>query len=183
MFWELLEILKRRSSVSPFQSSTYIVACLIDHAQGAFENGVEDLGHLRRDSRFQLGDNGRHRCQYFGFSSRWNIALVVEQDSVEQWRNEVCQNLKGNLCLDSRSKQNPEATYHIVVFSFRHPCTDQTQYLRLHAAHTLDQRLLQDRLSMQSHRSADVLRRHFVYVQHIQIDTAQLKGSLISSRS
>ena len=66
---------------------------LVDHVQSALKDSVKDLRDLLSDVASQLIDNYRHGTQHLGLSSRWNVALVVEQYSIEERRNKIVRNL------------------------------------------------------------------------------------------
>lgn len=81
----------------------FITSYLVDHVQGALKDGIKDLGYLAGDVSPQLVDNGRHGAEDFGFTSSGDVALVVNEDGVQQWRNKVFPDLK-----DARTDQNTE---------------------------------------------------------------------------
>lgn len=87
----------------------FITSYLVDHVQGALKDGVKDLGYLAGDMSSQLVDNGRHGAEYFGFTSSRDVALVVDEDSVQQWRNKVFPNLKDMRTNQNRGKKAAEA--------------------------------------------------------------------------
>lgn len=66
---------------------------LINHIKGTFKNGIEYLGDFSGDVTSQFVDNGRHGTQNLWFSGCWDIPLVVNQDSLQQWRDKVLSNL------------------------------------------------------------------------------------------
>lgn len=62
---------------------------LVDHVQGALEDSVKDLGYLTGDVSPQLVDNGCHGTEDLRLTGSGNIALVVNEDGVQQWWNKV----------------------------------------------------------------------------------------------
>lgn len=66
---------------------------LVDHVEGALEDGVKDLGNLAGDVPAQFVDNGRHGAKDLGLAGGGNVTLIVDEDSVQQWGDKVLSNL------------------------------------------------------------------------------------------
>ena len=62
---------------------------LVDHVQGALEDGIKDLRYLTGDVSPQLVDNGCHGAEDLRLTGSGNIALVVNEDGVQQRWNKV----------------------------------------------------------------------------------------------
>lgn len=62
---------------------------LVDHVQSALKDGVKDLGDFSRDVDSQLVDNGCHGAEDLGLTGSGDIALVVDEDGVQQRWNKV----------------------------------------------------------------------------------------------
>lgn len=81
---------------------------LVDHVEGALEDGVKDLRYLTGDVSPQLVDNGRHGAEHLRFAGGWDVALVVNENSVQQRRNKVLSDLKRTRRMVSENLQHKE---------------------------------------------------------------------------
>ena len=128
----------------------------VDHGKRALEEGVEDRRHRLNDVHLQLIDERGHRGEDFGFPRGWDArALVIQQHSVEQRRQETLH--------DERR-----------IFGPTHPPGDELERLLLDDPHAFDEWLLSHRLSVVNDSSANVFAHHFIYIQHIEIYSAEL---------
>lgn len=60
------------------------LAYLVDHVESALEHGIKDLRYLTGDVPPQLVDDGCHGAENLGLAGSRDIALVVDQDRIEQ---------------------------------------------------------------------------------------------------
>lgn len=67
---------------------------LVDHVQGALEDGVKDLGYLTSDVPPQLVHNGRHGAEDLRLTGGGDVALVVNEHGVQQRGNKVFSDLE-----------------------------------------------------------------------------------------
>lgn len=67
---------------------------LVDHVQSALKDGIKDLGYLAGDVPPQLVDNSCHGAEDFRLTGGRDIALVVNEDGIQQGGNKVLTNLK-----------------------------------------------------------------------------------------
>lgn len=68
----------------------------VDHVEGALKHGIKDLGYLAGDVPPQLVDNGCHGAEDFRFTGGGDIALVVDEDGIQQRWNKVLPYLTNN---------------------------------------------------------------------------------------
>ena len=80
---------------------------LVDHVQGALKDGIKDLGYLTGDVTSQLIDDGRHGAEDLGLTGRRDITLVVYEDGIQKWWNEVLSNLENGEIDQWRAKCQP----------------------------------------------------------------------------
>ena len=107
--------LQQDEEVGPVLGELFEV--LVDHVQGALEYSLEDFGDLRRDRPLELVDGRRHGGEDLGLPGRRDRApLVVEEDGVEERRDEVFQ-------------------HHVGVVRPLDPAGDELQGLLLDDAH------------------------------------------------
>lgn len=87
---------------------------LVDHVQGALEDGVKDLGYLTGDVSPQLVDNCCHGAEDLRLTGSRNIALVVNEDGVQQRWNKVLPYLekqwKGSAGINSQQQMGQKDT-------------------------------------------------------------------------
>lgn len=69
---------------------------LVDHVQGALEDSIKDLGDLTGNVSSQLVDDSGHSAEDLGLTCSRDIALVVNEDGVQQWWNKVLTNLEND---------------------------------------------------------------------------------------
>lgn len=69
-------------------------ANLVDHVEGALEHSIEYLRDLSCYVSAELVDDGCHSAEHLGFSSRWNVPLVINENRFQQRWNKVLPNLK-----------------------------------------------------------------------------------------
>lgn len=65
-------------------------------------------------------------------------------------------------------------TDHLRVGGAADPARDEFEGLFLHRPHAADQGLFGHRLSVGCYCTANVLTHHFVHIQHVKVDSAQL---------
>lgn len=82
------------ASLKPTSLLTTVTTYFVDHVQGALEHGVKDLRDLAGDVSPQLVDDGCHGAEDLGLTGGGDIALVVDEDGVQQRRNKVFPDLE-----------------------------------------------------------------------------------------
>lgn len=56
----------------------------VDHVESTLEHSIKDLRYLTGDVAPQLVDDGCHGAENLGLTGSRDIALVVDQDRIEQ---------------------------------------------------------------------------------------------------
>jgi len=76
--------------------------------------------------------------------------------------------------LDQNKKNNN--TYNLRVTAAADPARDELQRFLLDRSHALDERLFGHVLTGARDGAGDVLTHHFVHVQHVEVDTTELRA-------
>jgi len=81
--------------------------------------------------------------------------------------------------LDQNKKKNNN-TYNLWVTAAADPASDELQCFLLDRSHALDERLFGHVLTGAGDGARDVLTHHFVHVQHVEVDTTELRAHTAS---
>jgi len=67
-------------------------------------------------------------------------------------------------------------TYHLWIIAMTNPARNQFQCFLLNSPHALYQRLFCDIFTICCNRNGNILTNHFVHIQHVEINSTQLKS-------